>query len=62
MPHIRCNTYLYTLVSIGEAPGRYSRLFPAALFWSWPPAAVAQSIYGSLRQPALQSARIRLIE
>lgn len=35
-------------------PGRYSRLLPAALFLSWPPEAVAQPIFGSLRRPALQ--------
>lgn len=49
-------------MEMGETPGRYSRLLPAALFLYWPPAAVAQPISGSLRRPALQSARIRLIE
>lgn len=31
-------------------------LLPAAPFWYWQPAAVAQSISGSLRRPALQYA------
>ena len=34
-------------------------LLPAALFWYWQPVAVAQSIYGSLRRPALQYACTR---
>ena len=34
-------------------------LLPAALFWYWQPAAVAQSISGSLRRPALQYACTR---
>lgn len=34
-------------------------LLPAALFWYWQPAAVAQSIFGSLRRPALQYACTR---
>lgn len=39
--------------------GSLTRLFPAALFWYWPPVTTAQSIYGSLRRPALQYACIR---
>lgn len=34
-------------------------LLPAALFWYWQPAAVAQSISRSLRRPALQYACTR---
>lgn len=34
-------------------------LLPAAPFWYWQPAAVAQSISGSLRRPALQYACTR---
>lgn len=34
-------------------------LLPAALFWYWQPVAVAQSISGSLRRPALQYACTR---
>ncbi|ALB49915.1 hypothetical protein AFK64_04865 [Cronobacter sakazakii] len=44
------------LLFLVVTPGRYPCLFPAALFWSWPPVVAAQPIYRSLRRPALQFA------